>query len=348
MSFDTKADYACLLSPAQPFARRGRAAVLALLGAAIVSCRSNPPAATAGTTASTASAPTSPASQSSGAPMSVDVTGTIEGKKVVFLSAVAWKLRDTAYVAILSTKRLDCAALTWIPNRDRLAYEPDRLDLVITEQIGAGGATKWALKHIEPFGGLSGDMNVSVDRDPAQGISARVNLDMYEKEGPTLKLKGTFEAKPCGALPAPTAKATPRPQPDLELEIGGRKISLSGAIVLEFGKALAPELLLDTGAIGCDDRYVQSALGIRWSSKDARDPNSGKPSVAVYGDRVPRSLQNGQLEGKASTKIEGLDGAGPTATLDWDFQREGILVKAKGKVRALRCHDDTFDKVPGE
>ncbi|MFO0555535.1 MAG: hypothetical protein U0271_44570 [Polyangiaceae bacterium] len=266
--------------------------------------------------------------------------GEIDGKPVEYSVAVAWQLRPTAALVILSNQG-SCETLKPI-ERDRGAFDPTRLDVLYTDTLEANGTRRSRPTGVLPLAGISGKLDGTLtERDASKPVVGTIDLDFYEKEGPTIKLSGPIQAQPCGQWTGQGAGPAPQSEPDLKVEYGGKAFTIRGAVanVYEDGAAI---VTLSTSPLACGNGSDLDGADLILQA--GRFSAAATLSVDVSGDAVPRG--GGVWIDPDSAKVQSTfpasrqpDESETTATLDWSFSRGTFDVRVSGKATVKLCEN---------
>ncbi len=261
--------------------------------------------------------------------------GEIDRAPVEYKSAAAWQLRPTAVLVIFGSQG-GCAELKPF-QRDRTAFDPKRLDVLFTQTLEANGSLRWRPTDILPLAGISGKLEGELpDHDASKPLLATVDLDFYEKEGPTVKLKGSLRAEGCGTWTDPNGTLAVRPQPDLKVEYGGKSFAIQGALVDVFDDG-ATMVSIATGPLDCEKGWGD----LSGSELLLRAGQYGKESpvdVEVRGDSIPREWVSIDAGASIDSKLDKLDSGETKGTLSWTFTRGGFKGVVSGTATLRICN----------
>ncbi|MBS2014279.1 MAG: hypothetical protein JST00_15440 [Deltaproteobacteria bacterium] len=202
-----------------------------------------------------------PARLPDGPPPEDPITVRIDGRPIAIKDAIASTAGEEAVRVVLSTHPLTCAAASrgW----GALAKDESRITLTIASLVaepdGEGGWTapepgRLRVSHSSWPHGLeiqAGGVATLPPRAAEVGRSTplRIAYDASFAVGSdrtSLAVRGATTVRGCGSLPP---EGVPTSQPDLEVEVAGRRVPIQGALLV--GDAHELVLRLTSGPIAC-------------------------------------------------------------------------------------------------
>lgn len=263
-------------------------------------------------------------------------TATVSDEKVRYERAVAWRIQGGPTVVVLAD-RGDCDSLK--PRRDasRSSFEKSRLDVVFSSQLDPDGSEHMRAYRIDPLAGISGRVAGALTGGGASPLVATFDLDFYEKEGPTIVMKGRAQPRLCGQLPPSVSSKKPRPQPGLTVSVAGKSFPIEGALLRVVDRT-HDIVELSTEPLSCGpagDETPNDELLLVYGSYTQSNP---KP-LLLAGLSFPYRIEGEMRTATMGTKVTSRSRDSATADLDWSFEQGGYKGTVKGTADLLVCKD---------